>query len=552
MTSRKRLYIFGSVFGAALILFLTVWLGAQSYFRPRVRQLLQNIIVGGSDSLYRFELGNCRLNVWAGSLSLTDCHIWVDSVRYARMLDSGALPPLTFRMDLGGATVSGFRIWEWFTAKKVDCGSLTIDGARVALFRHPPKENVPKGGGAGELYPVIRSSIHSIRVGTVLLRDLHVSYDNGDSKRPFAWTFERCDVRLGDILVDSSTVADSTRLAYASTMNMQMKGAAFLMGKGLYRLSLARLSYNFQNKTADIKDLSFHPVLDAADFYRRVGHQTDRYAIDAPGIHLSGLNIGELLLSDLLHIDSASLTATRVRITNDRRITPSGQSKIGKYPAQLLQKAPLDIIIRKIRIDRGYLSYGETATKTEKQGLLTFEDVHGSLTNVTNVSPAISADPLWVADLNAGFLGSSPLHAVFGFDLRSPRGKFTVRARLADLGASRLNPVVTALGDASVKDFHLDQLSCFISGDEKGATGSLRMTYTNLHLALSKKPVLSFLVDKLGVHADNPSGSSPERTADDVRQPRDSTKSFFNLIWKTMFGGIKTIALKGVLRPKHK
>jgi hypothetical protein len=461
-------------------------------------------------------------------------------------------------MRLEQVKAGGLGIWKWFHNGIVDCRTLTLVGAEVTLYRHPLEAKAAKEQGNKGLYSLIKSTVRSIRIGDILLGSLSISYDNGDSLKPFRWAFERCDVRLKDILVDSATQSDSSRIAYARGLTVALKQVSLLTGKGLYILALGNLSYDFGKRMAVLEAFSLHPVLDAAGFYRKVKYQQDRYSIDVPKARLFGLNISELLQFNLLRVDSAHLTDPRIEITHDRTYPSSGRSKEGQYPNQLILKAPLNIEVRSIRVEDGWLSYGEKSPATLQWGLLTFGHVHGLLTQVTNDSALIAENPWWRADLYAGFLGSSPLHAVFAFDLRSPSGKFRVEATLKDLDADRLNPLTTALAKASVKSFHLDQLSCSISGDERGASGNLHMRYNGLQLELEKagsakptakisqKPLLSFLVNKLVLHPDNPSGKVGERVATGVTQVRDPTKSFFNLIWKTMFQGVRSIALRNV------
>jgi hypothetical protein len=562
MLSHKRIYLFGSVVAGILVLALLVQAGLQYYLKPRIGHLLQKIIVTGSDSLYRFDQGQFSVDVWDGGVSLDSCRLSVDSARYAGLDAAGTLPALTASMRLARVKVSGLDIWKWFHGGNVDIGTLTLVGADVTLYRHPPSAKSGKGESpkSKELYPLIQSTVRSIRIGELLLGDLSIAYDDGDSAKPFRWAFERCDVRLRDILVDSSTLADSTRIAYARGLTVALRQVSMLTGKGLYRVTSGALFYDFAKRTALINAFSLHPILNAADFYQKVRYQQDRYVIDVPKIRLFGLNISELLQFNRLRVDSAELSGARIHITNDRTYPPSGQSKLGKYPQQLLLKAPLDIQVRKLRVEDGSLSYGEKNEATLQMGTLTFGHVHGLLTQVTNDPALIAENPWWKADLYAGFLGSSPLHAVFSFDLRSPSGKFTLEAYLKDLDAGRLNPVTTALAKASVRSFHLEQLSYTVSGDEQSASGSLRMRYSGLQLELLKagkdpakpsgglsgKPLLSFLVNKLAIYPDNPSGKKAERVATGITQKRNPTKSFFNLIWKTLFQGVHSIAIRGI------
>ena len=111
--------------------------GSCSYLRPRISALLQQIVVRGSDSLYRFDQASCTVDVWTGTVALEECRLTLDSARYEARKASGNLPSLTVGMHLKEIRVSGLKVWTWLLHKRVDCGRLTLVGAEVSLYRHP-------------------------------------------------------------------------------------------------------------------------------------------------------------------------------------------------------------------------------------------------------------------------------------------------------------------------------------------------------------------------------------------------------------------------------
>lgn len=510
--------------------------GVRSYLKPRIGKLIGRIIVQGSDSLYRFESGSSRVDLWSGTIALERCKLTLDSARYAARLAAGDLPPLTVAMELTEIRVSGLAVWNWWLHGRVALDKLTLVGARASLYRHRRPAKPGK-----DLFSLIRPIVRSITIGEVSLGDVRLSYDNGDSARPFRWAFERCDLRLGDVRVDSSTVSDSTRFAYARSFTVGLKNVSVLVGRQLYRLKLGSLAYDFGGRTASLKDFSLSPALDVDAFYRRIGHQADRYSLQAASVGLRGFNISEMLLYAYLHVDSVHLERPRVRIYHDRTEPPDPRSKVGRYPNQMLQKAPIDILIRKLSATGATVEYAEKNPANQAVGTLGFDHVQALLTNVTN----LPGDPRWTARFAGDCLGHSPISALFTFYLADPSGRFAVDAHIENLDAPALDPLTRALAKASLKSFHMDRLDAHIAGDENGATGEVRMRYDHLRLELlradttKRKPLLSLLVNTIAVRTGNPDG-----VATGLRQSRDPHKSFFNLIWKTLYSGVKQIAIR--------
>ena len=83
--------------------------------------------------------------------------------------------------------------------------------------------------------------------------------------------------------------------------------------------------------------------------------------------------------------------------------------------------------------------------------------------------------------------------------------------------------------------------------------GNLKLLYNNLAVELQKqdekgdkmkgRKFLSFIVNKLVVYPDNPM-KDEERKAMGIRVERIRYKSFFNLVWKTLFASVKEITIR--------
>ena len=100
----------------------------------------------------------------------------------------------------------------------------------------------------------------------------------------------------------------------------------------------------------------------------------------------------------------------------------------------------------------------------------------------------------------------------------------------------------------------MKRLDYTVTGNENAATGNLSMQYDNMDIllnkveadkSLNKKGLFSFLANRLVIYKENPMKDDPERKAENITVQRDATRSFFNLVWKTMF----TAAGEIVLRP---
>ena len=108
------------------------------------------------------------------------------------------------------------------------------------------------------------------------------------------------------------------------------------------------------------------------------------------------------------------------------------------------------------------------------------------------------------------------------------------------MDAVSLNSITEPLAMASVKQGKIDGLNFTIDGTDTRAIGKILMAYHDLKVellkksegeGLKKKGFLSFVTN--AIVKNNNKGDIPEQ----VNHERDLTRSFFSLVWKTIFEG---------------
>ncbi|MBK7885724.1 MAG: hypothetical protein IPJ81_19515 [Chitinophagaceae bacterium] len=131
---------------------------------------------------------------------------------------------------------------------------------------------------------------------------------------------------------------------------------------------------------------------------------------------------------------------------------------------------------------------------------------------------------------------------------------FTATGTVKQMNATLLNQIIEPLAMASVKEGKIKKLDFNLSGNDYKGTGDVLFLYNDLNVEILKKgkddelktrDLISFFANKL-VKNENPRGD--ETYTGKVDFERDIYKSFFNLLWKSLFDGVK----KTVLGKKNK
>ena len=251
--------------------------------------------------------------------------------------------------------------------------------------------------------------------------------------------------------------------------------------------------------------------------------------------------------------DSVLIERPDLQIGNDKTLPPDMESKIGKYPHQKLLKADPLIRVQGIRIIDGQAHYVEKGEKTARNGSLVFNNLNASFSNVTNDRDLIRMNSRCTAKVQASVFSTSPLEAQFIFYLDSTEGEFDLKGTVHNLTAPHLNAVAEPLSNMRINSLHIDLLAFQVHGDDFAGNGKVQMRYNDLAFVLRKtdeetgvtktKKFLTKLINKFVIYRSNPSDGL-ERSANNVVYARTSSKSFFAVVWKTIFFGMQNIMLK--------
>jgi hypothetical protein len=559
MTGTKRKMSTGRKFLLGSLILIVVAAGAfhifiTRYLPPLVKKRLTEVIVKGSDSLYQLEIGKFDLSFWGGSVYFQDLHIQVDSNRYRQMKEAKKLPPMSCELVLKKGKINGIALRSLIFSKKVNIREIVFDSADLKLARHFISSNEQVTSGE-PLWKLIQPRIRSIDIGLVYFADLKMQFHNIDSAAAFHWEFEKSNLVLSGLRIDSASTMDSTRLMFAKDVAFTAKGVKMTTTDGLYNARAKDISYNSSARILGITAFDFVPAMNDQQFLKHFGYQHEIYKLRFPGIRMKNFLLSKWVTGNTLSSDTVELDSPSIAISMDRNQSPNVRSKKGGYPQQVLQKLPFLVAVKRLKATNANVVYSEINDVTNRTGKVNFA-VSGVIDNITNDPKIIQRSRECIARIQGTAMNNGTINAVFRFDLADKKGAFSVNSTITRLDANQLRPVFTAMTAVEMQSFSMKRLDYSITGNEDAGTGTLSMNYDNMDLlinkvnpdgSLDKKGLLSFFVNRMGVYKENPM-KGEERKASAVRVQRDMTRSFFNLVWKTMF----TSAGEIVLRPMAK
>jgi hypothetical protein len=365
------------------------------------------------------------------------------------------------------------------------------------------------------------------------------------SSVPFVLNDVKFDMTRSLKVYDGSTISD---IIANADWKLTSSGFSSITKNKLYRMVISGMEIDNVNGGISVNKMMIQPILSEAAFFKQALHQMDRYDFVFNNVKLSGVNYKRLFADNVLEAQSGTIQPI-LHIMNDRTVPPDPASKVGKYPNQLLMNMDQKIFIRSLKINNGLVAYKEKGAISKMTGVVSFANINGEITNVTNMTEYISSNGIMKLTARTKFMGQGDLNTTWLLPLVNGNGTFNVSATIGSMDATALNPMMEPLGMASIKKGRLIKTDFTLKGDDNKASGDVAFSYSGLKVELlkkgaddelKKKGVVSLLANVL-IKNDNPVDKT---TRIPVENNRDITKSFFNLLWKTVFVGLKKTAVK--------
>jgi hypothetical protein len=215
-------------------------------------------------------------------------------------------------------------------------------------------------------------------------------------------------------------------------------------------------------------------------------------------------------------------------------------------------KLPMPIDIKTLILKNTYVEYKERNHITKKAGKVRFNNVYATISNLTNKKQKIQSDNTMNVAVSCRFMDKAPFKVSWIFYLGNPNGRFDVKGDLGTINATDLNELTEPMGPARIEKGVVNRLSFDFEGNNTSVKGALTLLYDNMKVALleyddgewDKKNVTSLFAN-IFIKNSNPRDEDEAPLTMNITNQRDTNRSIYHLIWKTIFKGTKeTMGIK--------
>lgn len=518
-------------------------------FNPLIKDKLQQLVSDGSGGLYRLSYDSLRSDVYKGTIILKNVHIFPDSTRILQLDSLNLKPEDIFDFSLTTLAVDGLDITDFFSNRKIDLKIIYMNNP-ILEIHHQKNDSLHKKQDTASIqtmYQRISDIVNHFSLGSLAIKNMEVIHQNYKDKNTESTTrFDHVNMQFENIEIDSVTQYDSTRFMYA-------KNAAITLGKfqwatpdSLYMLSVDSISINAANRTVNMDTIAFIPRESKNSFMAKMPYLKERYTATFDHVSLQAVDWWAFISDEGFSANKMLMGKGKMNIYADRNLPPFPKSKVGNYPHQLLMKLNLPVQLDSVLITDLNLSYEENNPDSKLQGKISFDHIHGYISQINN-HPTHGS--LMKIEAACDLMDAGKLDAQFLFDLQKTKtGAFSVKGNLGAMDAKKLDPVTRPLGLFTINDGTIKSLSFDFMGDDHACSGKFTFLYEDLHIEIlkkgnedgkqEKKGLLSFIANTFILRKANPGNDGEIRTVK-ASSNRDIHKSFFNLIWKTLLNGFQ-------------
>ncbi|WP_316830297.1 hypothetical protein [Pedobacter aquatilis] len=560
--NRNKLWIWiASILGGLILILAFGAMFISARWKPILTEKIKSGVYNGSHHLYKIDFKSINLNVITGSLALRDVTLTPDTSVFDSLKALKLAPAHTFELKLKKLQITRVGILTAYFKKRVDVNEIRLDKPSINMIFNKVPKKADTAKTEKSLYEQISKTFKSIRVHSVKIVDADFDYINKSGSKKTKNSIKHLDITVKDFLLDSLSGSDTSRFYYTKDISFQLAGYKSITKDKMYSMKVDTITGSAASKKITVKGFKLTPLYPELTFARKYKVQKDRYNFTFNKIEFNGVDFIGLNTEQKLYAKSLKIGPANVEVFMSRESPPPpGFDKGRNYPHMALKRLNIPAIIDTVQLKNVDLKYSEYNPASKKIGAVEFKSLHGNILNVTNDSLQLAKNNHAVADLYTLLMGSGKLNVKIDFNLTDKNGAFAYSGSLGKFDFKNLNALSKNLGLIEIESGNVQHIDFKANGNLRSASGSMNMLYNNLKVKLlsdnidgegtRKKGFLSFLANTILVKDENPKKGEAPRTAT-MNNSRINSASFFNLMWKTVFVGIKDIVGVGIVPEKN-
>ncbi|MEO6851821.1 MAG: hypothetical protein ABI203_10160, partial [Mucilaginibacter sp.] len=216
---QNRLFTFVLILVGVILIFAFF---VNLYWSPILASKVKKAVLTSSDSLYTVEFSDAELHIIRGEIDIYNITLKPDTAVYNRRKKNHLAPNNLVELHVKRVVLSHIHPFKLYFQHVLDIGEVILKQPElnVSYQLNHTKDTVTKDKRT--TWQKISKSLHSIHIGNIALNDVKFKYEDYSGNKVATSELKEMDLNATDLLIDSATQADKSRLLYCRDIAAQL------------------------------------------------------------------------------------------------------------------------------------------------------------------------------------------------------------------------------------------------------------------------------------------------------------------------------------------
>ena len=519
---RKKTYL--KIISTIIILVVLVKILTVLVAEPVIKNKIVSSL-NEKNKMYIFEIGRIHISFIYRGLKIDDITIsssW-------KTASGNAMNGKIESIDIKGISIA-----KAIFRRSIDLRKVTIVNSGIIGI-------IPKVKGKSKLF-VLPMNLH---IGVLHIEKINVNIKYTETAQSYM-------VKEGTLNLYDLTASKKDTLTAGIVMNLDFTAekAATVSADSLYTFAINDLNYSSDSKNMAASSFSMKPNYSDYNFTSRFKYQKDRIEAGFKNISVQGFNLSDYFKSGSIISSGIEISKMDLKVFRDKRKEfrhinkPSFQDMIYSFPGLLR--------IDSISLLNGDITYSEHAEKANVSGILTFNDINATISNITNDVKYKTESTSLSLKAKGMLMGKGKIAIFLKSRVYNVNNCFSVTGTLSGLELLELSTFIEKSSSIYVTSGTIDNMNFSFLADNKKASGTMTMLYHGLDIAVKnrqtgdttalKEKIISSIAN-IKLKDSNPLPNKDVRIGI-IDYERDPERFLFNYCAKAIMSGIKSSLVK--------
>ena len=536
---KRSVYIIGIVF--ILMIASVAWTWYKYKF---ANKKIHELVSKKTKGLYSIQYDDLAIDEVNGVLQVNKVRLIPDTSYYHEMVSNHDAPPVLLSLRVSGLKITGVKTPKALLNKEITGAKLEVDHPEIEIGVNNFLKDTSGYNPGKDVYKQVLGQLKSIHIDSIIITHANLLVRDINSGK-IIFTGKNLSSVMSDFLIDSARRNDSSSILFSKDLDLRCSEIVLPSKDKKYNFQFEKLEFISQINSIKAGSIRIIPQLSEEAYAAAFRYSKDRYNFSFENIQLFHVD-RKSLWRKVIGADSLFIESGSFKIYRDISHPHDSVDRTSNYPQQQLMQIPIPLYIRKIVFKNTFIEYKEKNTKSDSSGKVQFADSYATISNLTNIPSRIREKNICSLDFNSKFLGKAIIHARLDMQLASRNGNFKIKGNMQNMPGEHLNRMTEPMALARIDKGNINQMSFSFIGDNHRATGNLLLLYHDLHVSLLKKDeeknkytkkLIPTVATNIILKDSNPANNETRRAA--INYDRDIHRSLFNLLWKSIFSGVK-------------